>query len=354
MVDAADDDTAPTARRGADPLIVNPKRATGETGQVERPGARTPWWFVPGLCAVSLLLIGLLVIAADHRRDAQVDGVADPTAVDDSAPIPPGDGESETLDAEELAVDQPDAEPGAETAAASNPTVDSRIDELPPVGTVRYGDSDRQILTRCEVHLPFDPVDTEFQTSSYFFFDSSGVSQMIDRISTPSGDRAALERGNFRFVDLEPIGDEGAFAARFDSNRRIEVIVHPPNDEEDDCGDRVVTNSPGQFAEPHTRIVLDVCTDLVNDTGTTISGLTSQGARFEILQAGGELAEIVFDPGDGREFRTAAPAFVIRNDGILSASGVVSDGTVELDITIDIGSTTGERNARSCAPSDRL
>lgn len=338
-----DDPTVPSGRAGVDPLIAFPKLATGHTGQIERPGDQTPWWFIPGLCAVALLLIGLLVVAADRRSAPQVaapagdvDGGADAGAGPETPSEPAGSVDAVAGDGEPTT------------------TLDPRIADLPPHGTVRFGGSDVEILVRCEVHLPFDPVDTEFQTSSYFFFDSSGISRSIDRVSTPDGDSADLLRGNDRFVGIDDIGDDGAFVASFVGDTEYEVVVNPGSDAEQDCGDRLVTNAPGQFSEPHTRILLDVCVDDVNDVGTTIAGATSQRSRFEILQAGGELAEIVFDPGTGPLMRTDAPASVIRTEGILSASGVVSDGTNDLDITIDLGSTVGESDARRCSPSDRL
>lgn len=343
-----DDATVPTGRAGVDPLIAYPKLATGHTGQIERPGDQTPWWFIPGLCAVALLLIGLLMVVADRRSTPQVTA-----PVASEADVGSGRGSEAGTGADSV------SETGGTVdtvAGDTDPTttLDPRVAELPPEGTVRFDGSDREILVRCEVHLPFDPVDTGFQTSSYFFFDPSGISRYIERVSTPDGDGADLLRGNDRFVDVDDIGDGGAFVATFVGDTEFEVVVNPGSDADQECGDRLVTNAPGQFSEPHTRIVLDICIDDVNDVGTTIAGATSQGSRFEILQAGGELAEIVFDPGTGPIMRTAAPASVIRNDGILSASGVVSDGTNDLDVTIDLGSTVGESDARPCSPSDRL
>lgn len=352
MVGEHDDDAAvPSGHAGIDPLLANPKLSTGQTGQIERPGDHSPWWFIPGLCAVALLLIGLLVVVADRRSTPQVVAPPTETAADPgivtTAPLVTDAAEPDAA---------PEAEPGATAAplVETTTTLDPRINDLPPAGTARFRGSDREILARCEVHLPFEPADTEFQTSSYFFFDSSGISQLIDRVSTVDGDRAELARGDARFVAVDDIGDGGAFVAAFAGESEFEVVVNPGVEAEQDCGDRLVTNAPGQFTEPHTRIILDVCVDNLNDVGTTIAGATSQGARFEILQAGGELAEIVLDQGDGSLMRTTAPAFVIRDDGILSASGVVSDGTNDLDITIDLGSTTSESDARACSPSDRL
>ncbi len=78
------------------------------------------------------------------------------------------------------------------------------------------------------------------------------------------------------------------------------------------------------------------------------------GNRFEILQAGGELAEIVFEREPDDILRTSAPAIILRTGDQLSASGVISNGTDDLDITIDIGTTTTVDEARRCTPADRL
>ena len=152
-------------------------------------------------------------------------------------------------------------------------------------------------------------------------------------------------------AEVAEIADAGAFIASFVG---ADVVVNPVTDTETQCGDRLVTNEPAQFAEPHTRIILDVCVDAGGPTGTTISGLTSEGNRFEILQAGGELAEIVFERGPDDILRTSAPAVILRTGDQLSASGVVSNGTDDLDITIDIGATTVVDEARACTSADRL
>ena len=106
-------------------------------------------------------------------------------------------------------------------------------------------------------------------------------------------------------AEVDEIGDAGAFIASFVG---ADVVVNPVTDSETQCGDRLVTNEPAQFSEPHTRVILDVCVETGGPTGTTISGLTSEGSRFEILQAGGELAEIVFERGTDDLLRTSAPA----------------------------------------------
>lgn len=339
MADAdPDDPTAPTGRAGVDPLIAFPKRATGQTGQIERPGDQTPWWFVPGLCAVAVFFIGLL---ATINQDRASDRLAQERAV--AASI------SEPLD-EPPVGSQPVDITSVDGSAAS--TTDPRIGALPSAGNVRFGD-EFPIEAQCEVQAPFDPVDTEFQVSSYFFFAAGGERQLIDRIFDDEGDRALLLDGSTS-LELDEIGDAGGFEASFEAEEggEFDVVVNPVT--ETTCGDRLVTNEPGQFAEPHTRIILDVCIDRTTDSFSSIVGLTSEGARFEILQAGGELAEIVFLERGGEVMRTTAPATILRNGDITSASGVVSEGVNDLDITIDLGTNITEAEARACMPSDRI
>jgi hypothetical protein len=351
----ADDPTVPTGRAGIDPLIAYPKESTGQTGEIERPGDQTPWWFVPGLCAVAVFFIGLLAtinqdrtsdrLAAEEQAETPVapEVVAAPT--ESVAPSDP----AVVAETTPLAPDTP------VTVAVVPTTVDPRLGELPPDGVVSVRGAEFPIESRCEVQLPFDPADTAFQVSSYFYFDEGRQRQLIDRIFDGATERAQL-LDDSQFVELDRIGDAGAFAATFTAPEgdEFEVVVNPGTDSEPQCGDRVVTNEPGQFAEPHTRIILDVCVDRTTDAFATVVGLTSEGARFEILQAGGELGEIVFIERNSEAMRTTAPAFIIRTGDITSASGVVSEGANDLDITIDIGNVVTEADARTCVPSDRL
>jgi hypothetical protein len=341
-----DDDTVPTGRAGVDPLIAYPLESTGETGQIERPGDHTPWWFIPGMFAVGLGFIGLLVFINDRRAG---DAVVTPevAAVEASAP------ETQTVVASTVPPTDPPPVETEPAVAEVTSTVDPRIAELPSPGSVRIGPDDYPIATRCEVHLPFEPVDTDTQLSSYFFLDGAGERGLVERVIDPSGDAATrLVSGTLTStVEVAEVGDAGAFIASFVG---VDVVVNPVTDDETQCGDRVVTNEPARFAEPHTRIILDVCVTTDGAAGTTISGLTSEGSRFEILQAGGELAEIVFERAPGDVLRTSAPATILRTGPQLSASGVVSNGTDDLDITIDIGTTSTVESARGCTAADRL
>lgn len=337
----ADDPTVPTGRAGVDPLLAYPKESTGLTGEIERPGDQTPWWFVPGLCAVAVFFIGLLATINQDRASDRL--AVEQQAVSPSASAPVAPVRSEPT------------QTGPASQAVVPVTVDPRVEGLPAAGTLRVDGVESRIASRCEVQLPFDPADTEYQVSSYFFFGEDGERGLIDRIFDGESERAQM-LDDSPFVELDEIGDEGAFVATFtgSAGESFDVVVNPATDAEPQCGDRLVTNAPGQFTETHTRIILDVCVDRMNGSSAPIIGLTSEGARFEILQPGGELGEIVFVDRGAAEMRTAAPASIIRNGDIASASGVVSEGANDLDITIDIGSVVTEAAARTCVPSDRL
>ena len=342
----ADDTSVPTGRGGADPLIVSPKRSTGHTGQIERPGDQTPWWFVPGLCAVAVFFIGLLATINQDRTSDRLAAEELARAVVESDVA---DARTDTAEPSSSEVD-PNSSTTPTTAA-----VDPRLEQLPPPGTVSVRDTRFPIVSRCEVQSPFDPVDTGIQVSSYFFFDGDGERQLLDRTFDGQTDRARL-LSDERFVRLDEIGDAGAFAATFTGSDGVdfEVVVNPGVEPEQQCADRLVTNEPGQFSEPHTRIILDVCIDRTTDSFATVVGLASEGTRFEILQAGGELGEIVFVERGIAPKRTTAPASIIRSGDVTSASGVVSQGANDLDITIDIGNDITEAEARTCVASDRL
>lgn len=340
----SDDDTVPTGRAGVDPLIAYPRESTGSTGQIERPGDATPWWFIPSMFAIALGFIALWVVISESRSGDDT-GTAGAAVVENAGAVD----------------DDADSAVGMDgTAAASSPpvseaptTVDPRIADLPPPGVVRIGADEFNIVAACEVHLPFEPVDTETQVSSYFFLDASGQRGLVERTVEGESDTAtrALEGTLTSSPDVAEIGDTGAFSAQFVG---VEVVVNPPARVDGGCADRLVTNAPGQFAEPHIRIILDICTEeRGRPQGTTISGLTSEGSRFEIQQAGGELAEIIFERGPDDRLRTSAPATILRTDDQFSASGVVSNGVDDLDLTIDVARPNVD-GARACTASDRL
>src|SRR6056297_3596639 len=131
---------------GVDPLLADPKVATGRTGEIERPGDHVPWWFVPGLCAVALLLVGLLVVVADRRSTPRT--AASATAGTSSVTVSPT---TSLLTLGGASPGQlPQAAPDVDVASSVVPstTVDPRLDDLPPSGTVRFSGSDREILVR--------------------------------------------------------------------------------------------------------------------------------------------------------------------------------------------------------------
>ena len=74
--------------------------------------------------------------------------------------------------------------------------------------------------------------------SSYFFFDGDGERQLIDRIFDGEIERAQL-LDDSGFVQIDEIGDEGAFAATFNgaTGGQFDVVVNPVAGAEQ-CGDR--------------------------------------------------------------------------------------------------------------------
>lgn len=346
----ADDDTVPTGRAGVDPLIAYPSEPTGLTGEISRPGDGTPWWFIPGMVVVALSFVSLWAYIGESRAD---DGevTADVVADLDGRDAESSSNESNTAFDDGSAPDSPTAGGSTSTSPGST-TIDPLVAELPVPGVLRVADAQYVIASRCEGHFPFEPVDTDTQLSSYFFFDGNGQRGLIERTLTDEADTTTrlLSGVSTMSSDVTDVGDAGAFASVFVGGS---VVVNP-TDGGSQCADRMVTTPPGQLADPHTRIVLDVCVNVGGPTGTTIAGFTSEGSRFEILQAGGELAEIVFERGPDDRLRTSAPATIERTGDQLSASGVVSNGVDDLDITIDIGSVVSVADARQCTSADRL
>ncbi|MGA9279251.1 hypothetical protein [Ilumatobacter sp.] len=360
MSDEADDDTVPTGRSGVDPLIAYPTESTGMTGQIERPGDGTPWWFIPTMFAIALGFIALLAYISESRSgndsvvsEAAADSAVTDTSQDDAARsdgTDPAVGAS-TPDSDDSARTGSGVTDATEPTSAAPTTVDPLIADLPDPGVVRLGAAEFDIVSVCEVHHPYEPVDTDTEVSSYFFF-AAGERGLVERVVNEDGDRAIRRVGEIvtSSPDVTVIGDAGAFSAAFVGG---DVVVNPTESSESGCADRVVTNAPGQLAEPHIQIVLDVCVADDGPAGTTIAGLISEGGRFEIPQAGGELAEIVFERGPDDLLRTSAPATILRTDEQVSASGVVSNGVDDLDITIDIDRSIVD-DARACTDADRL
>lgn len=364
MSETDDDDTVPTGRAGVDPLIAYPRESTGATGQIDRPGDGTPWWFIPSMFAIALGFMAVWVVISESRSSDEansaaieetVDGNDEPDGADTDRSSADEDASDASTDTADTDVD-PDStvvEESSSTETDAPTTVDPRIADLPPPGVVRVGADEYNIVALCEVHLPYEPVDTDTEVSSYFFLDDSGERGLVERTFDGDSETAtrAIEGTLTSTPDVGAIGDAGAFSAAFVGG---DVVVNPPVRAADGCVDRVVTNAPGQLAEPHIRIVLDVCVEERGlPQGTTIGGFTSQGSRFEIQQAGGELAEIVFERGPDDRLRTSAPATILRTDEQFSASSVVSNGVEDLDISIDITSSNLD-GARACTASDRL
>lgn len=381
MQDEGDDPTVPTGRAGIDPLLAYPVESTGYTGQIERPGDQTPWWFIPGLFAVAVFFIGLLSLISQDRT-------ADRVAAQDAADARVAAEQAEAAE-QAAAVEQANAEQAASsvpvTEAAPAGTVAPLDDSgLPPAGSILVNGDQFAITARCEVQLPFDPANVTVQVSSYAYLDNDGLPRIIDRIVDGDNDSASISGSGAAFEGLDEIGDDGAFSARFEGG--AEATVNPSSGSSQ-CNDSLITNAPGQFTEPFTRTILDICVD-----GNTTVGLASLGGRFEVTEStqradtetddpgnvenpenaegpeaagGGEFdASIVLQDPAGGVRRVSTEATVLRSNGVLSASGVVvtgnevtadrAAGDEALDISIDVGFSLDLDVARECAPSERL
>lgn len=347
MQDEGDDPTVPTGRAGVDPLLAYPRESTGQTGKIERPGDQTPWWFIPGLFAVAVFFIGLLsLISQDREADRlEAQNAADAQAATEQAAAAQAEAAEQAAAADDPGADQP-AISVADTEPAPADTVVADDSGLPPAGTLRLGNDQFAITASCEVQLPFDPANVTVQVSSYAFFDGDGVLGLVDRVVDGEADRASIFRSGAVFEQLEAIGDDGAFSARFEGG--LEVLVNPSSGPSQ-CNDSLITNAPGQFTEPFTRTILDICVD-----GETTVGLASLGGRFEVSENADGSADMVLQDPEGGLRRVSTEATVLRSDDTLSASGVVGDGDAAIDISIDIGFSLDLGAARECAPSERL
>lgn len=344
-VGARDDDTKPADRAGVDPLIANPLQSTGHTGEIPRPGDETPRWFIPSLFIVfAAFIAGLVYVSqigerrADTAAPATMDTAPEPDPVEAGA-AGTDSGESPTTD---TGSDPVQSDPVQSDPGQSDP---SQSDVLPPPGSVRVGSATYPIMAYCEVHFPLAPVDEQRQVSSYVFDDGSGVPRLIDRIVDGGDDTATSTAPGIddSVGSIEEVGDTA------------DIVVNPAAEGDADCDERLVTNEPGQFSEPHTWVVLDTCADTGagDGDGFFVAGLTSEGGRFSARAIADGSAELRFRApgGTGGEVLVDAAASVIADDSF-SASGFVTDGDRELDLTIDLTAPADDR--RSCTVSDRI
>lgn len=356
-VGAGDDDTKPTDRAGVDPLIANPLQSTGHTGEIPRPGDETPRWFIPSLFIVfAAFIAGLVYVSQIGERRADT---AAPATMDTAPEPDPVEAGAAGADSGESPTTDTGSDPVQSDAGQSDP---SQSDVLPPPGSVRVGSATYPIMAYCEVHFPLAPADEQRQVSSYVFGDGSGVPRLIDRIVDGGDDTATSTAPGIddSVGSIEEVGDTGSFIATFDDTDTSPgdtagIVVNPAAEGDADCDERLVTNEPGQFSEPHTWVVLDTCADTGADDGDGffVAGLTSEGGRFSARAIADGSAELRFRApgGTGGEVLVDAAASVIADDSF-SASGFVTDGDRELDLTIDLTAPADDR--RSCTVSDRI
>lgn len=335
---------------GFDPLIVNPIVATGETGAIARPGDDRPAWvvgiFFAAFCA---LISGLVTVALTRENNVDtassppateavvesVVDVVDPAVEPAPSAVEPGGAVADDV----AATDDPlDGSTPAESPA-ENESVEPADDvRLPGVGQASIDGRAFEIDSGCATHLPLAPNDADAQVSTYFFRNAAGEQRVADR---RFGDRDSIGAGllgvDTTFVDVDDLGGSGAFVATFAGadGETIEVAVNPGSADGADCSDSLVTNEPAQFAFPYTRIVMFVCADGDQGSDLSAAGTTSEGGRFSATANGDDTVTLTYRNAElGADFvDTAASSF--ESEGRLGYSGVVSNGTDLLDITVD-------------------
>jgi hypothetical protein len=325
---------------GADPLIASPPVSTGLTGEIERPGDHSPTWLVPMMfVGFALFIMGLIYVAQNRPDDVGIVG--------DAERVPQTSLSPDVAVVESLTDDNAPTGSPARSAGA-----------VPEPGFVVADGETFEIVAQCEVHAPFAPVNTGYQVSSYAYIDGGGLARVVDRVFDGDSELATYRIGEFDFVGIDALGDSGAFAATFRDNDTlddVEVAVSPAVDSGSNCSDRVVINEPGQFSEPQTLVVLDICVDRTA-SGLVVAGITSQGSRFDVAQSNAEVIDIAFRPGSlgATTLRSDSPGESFIDENILSVSGVVTDGVETFDISVDVGAALSISSAEACINGDRL
>lgn len=340
---------------GFDPLIVNPIIATGETGAIARPGDDRPAWvvgiFFAAFCA---LISGLVTVAL--TRDSNVD-TASPPSVTATVVESVVDIVGPAVEPDQTAIDS-GGDVTADGSAADGPVADDLLGEstsagtpsesesvepaddtrLPDVGEASIDGRAFEIESGCATHLPLAPNDADAQVSTYFFRNADGEQRVVDR---RFGDRDSIGAGllgiEATFVEVDDLGGSGAFVAMFTDTggQAIEVAVNPGSEDGADCSDSLVTNEPAQFAFPYTRVVMFVCADGDQGSDLFAAGTTSEGGRFSALANGDDTVTLTYRNAElGADFVDPA-ASSFESEGRLGYSGVVSNGTDSLDITVD-------------------
>lgn len=324
---------------GSDPLIVNPIVASGETGAIERPGDDRPAWVIGIFFAAFCALISGLVTVAITRDD----GPATVAPAAEPATEPSGD---DTPAADTPAADTvTDSVPTGETPTESVPTESAPTESvpaddprLPDVGFASIDGAAFAIEAGCATYLPLAPVLSDTQVSSYFFRTDTGEQRVIDRRFGERDDIGAQLSGvDVEFVSVDDVGSNGAFVANFvgADGTPVEAAVNPSAEHVSDCDDYIVTNEPGQFAFPYTQIMMFVCADGTQGSDLVAAGTASEGGRFTAQANGDETVTLTYRSGaEGADYVDPA-AIGFESEGRLGYSGVVSNGTESLDITVD-------------------
>ncbi len=396
-----------------DPLLRAPRGGPDEdepTGTAEiapsdapddpLPGADRPEWVLPTLVVAFGALIAWLVIFGqpDDAADSVASGAAtqataevdDPDAAASvGAQTDPGDpetgAETEAADAAPaetaVAVDADDADDAADGAsdavgdageevAVVDPIADAEADaavttspgavevDLPAPGVIRVGASEFPLLASCVGSQPLAPNDTATVVSSHVFSPDGDREQVVERWFTSDGiDGVRVDgpgAGGLRQIEVVDATVAGGFSASLErpDGGTVDLVVNPLPEAEQDCSQVVVTNVPGQFAFPYTRVVLAACVEGDPRVDGRVVAILSESARM-LVQANGDdthtltlrTAETLLSPQ--LELVDELGSLVADEDR-LGYSGLVTDGETSFDLTFDLDAA----DARACTADD--
>ncbi len=361
---------------------------------VALPGEDRPEWLLPTLVVAFGALIAWLVIfgqpddAADSVASGEVTVAtvgADEPADSASADATAAPAESGTALDTETAVDAPaetavDAPSGAggtgesgapgEEVAVVDPIADAEAEaavttspgavavDLPAPGVIRVGASEFPLLGSCVGLQPLAPNDTATVVSSHVFSPDGEREQVVERWFTAEGIDGVRVDGpgaaGLRQVEVVDATVPGGFAASLErpDGGTVDLAVNPLPEAEQDCSQVVVTNVPGQFAFPYTRVVLAACQEGDPLVDGRVVAILSEGARMLVQANGDDTHTLTLRTADtllSPQVELVDELGSLVADGeLLGYSGLVTDGETSLDLTFDLDAA----DTRACTPDD--
>ena len=132
----------------------------------------------------------------------------------------------------------------------------------------------------------------------------------------------------------------------------VDLVVNPLPEAQQDCAQVVVTNEPGQFAFPYTRVAMSACVAGDPVVGGRIVAILTEGGRM-IAEANGDdthtLTLRTIETLTSSPFELTDPAGALFvDDDRFGYSGLVTDGETSLDLTFDVDVS----GARACTDDD--